>query len=193
MFLIVGRRQEPPSFDDEVIAATLGRLRLEPRWLDPAQLMPDSAAGSIGVILTDQLGPDSISMDRFVAFLGELDVPLLAIGGAASLLAQACEVRTEPRVRSPAVTRRIDVDNSCVLFDFLPNTIELEGWLGSSLGALSSHLSATAHDGDRRAVAFEHHERELFAVDFPIAVAGDAGLQVVDNFARYAGTASGEL
>lgn len=193
MFLIVGKRQGIPSRDDEVIGSTLGRLRLEPRWLDPAQLMPDSAAGSIGVILTDQLGPDSIAMDRFVAFLAQVEVPLLAIGGAASLLAQACEARVEPPAHGAADPRPIDVDNSCVLFDFLPSTIELAGWRGSSIGALSSRLSATAHDGEHRAVAFEHHERELFAVDFPLAVAGDAGRQVVDNFARYAGTASGEL
>lgn len=193
MFLVVGRHEDPPSLDDDVIATTLTRLCLAPRWLDPADLAPDSAATSIGIILTNRLGQGSLSMERFVAFIERVTVPLLAFGDAARMLAEACAATTAARTGAPAGTARIDVDNTCVLFDFLPKRVELEGWSGSSFVAMSPQLVATAHDRDGRVVAFEHRERDLFAVDFLIAVAGKAGHQLVDNFARYAGTASGEL
>ncbi len=193
MFLVAGRPQAPASGDEKLIRAKLAELRFEPHWIEPEKLSADSAEGAIGVIVTDQLDVDAISKKRFADFIEHCEVPLLAIGEAATLFVLAYGGRVVPRASPNGSVTQVKVDNNCVLFDFLPGTIQLDDWRGSSLDSLPSGFEVTARADGGRIVAFQHQERELFAVDFSISSSKEVGRQVLDNFARYAGTFSGEL
>lgn len=192
-FFVIGQKTSPPTGEETLIHEKLLEFQFEPLWLDADELFETCADDMLGIIITNRNSEVAVRDERFLSFLETLEVPLLALGDGAGMLLSAFTGSVGER--SPRQVERavVEVNNDCILFDFLPNLVEVENRQGAGLPALPEGFAATAHDQEGKVVAFQHNTRELFAIDLPMHPSQGMGSQVMENFIRYAGFFSGEL
>jgi GMP synthase-like glutamine amidotransferase len=118
-------------------------------------------------------------------------VPVFGIGGR--IIAEAYGSVVEHEDLAGAPVDAVEIANHSVLFDFLPATIQLRRERSDRIVQVPSCFEITARSERCPAYAVEHRSKELYAVHFSLASAGDAGKTIVKNFLRYAGTSAGAL
>lgn len=201
MFLIVDN-QRTPGAPDEGMSLLLGALRElhcdHEIMKSDAVMPPGGFEPFVGVILTDGrlLPGEEVSLSGFrldlQALLGTA-VPILGIGTGARIIAEAYGAVVRHRDRFEAHDTPVEVSNQSVLFDFLPATIRIQDDRPDFIAEAPPHFELTARSERCPARALQHRTKELYAMYFSIAAAGDAGTTIVKNFVRYAGTAGGAL
>jgi GMP synthase-like glutamine amidotransferase len=201
MFLIVDNGTTPGAQNEStsLLLDSLRELRCDYEVLGADAVMPsDGFARFAGVILSDGESAfgEEVSQSRFrlnFQVLQGADVPIFGIGKGARIIAEAHGALI--RHRSPFEKHDTDVQllNQSVLFDYLPETIRIRDDRADFIAEVPAHLEVAARSEHCPAHALQHSTKDLYAMYFSIASAGDAGKTIVKNFLRYAGTAAGVL
>lgn len=190
MFLLIDNHTDSALVP--LLRNVLDELGLEHQVVAPdAELAQRDLADVIGIVLSRDI--DASAREKFVALLDEIDVPLLGIGSGAHFIVQAYSGRIGS-LHAPANSRdTIELANQCMLFDFLPDSIDVAPSTTSFIDGVPSGFEVVAKSKAGHALAVQHETREIYALLIDPVDAGRAGHSIVGNFMRYAGTFSGAI
>jgi GMP synthase-like glutamine amidotransferase len=201
MFLVIDN--ERPSGlqkgSTELLLGILRELRCEYVTVKPDAVMePSGFEPFVGIVLSDGglARDEEVSLSKFrVNFqaLLSVQVPILGIGTGARIVAEAYGAVVQSRVPAEGTEITVELMNQSVLFDFLGEAIRIKDDRADVLAEVPPQFEIVATSAGCAAHAVQHRTRELYAINFSIASAGDAGRTIVKNFLRYAGTAGGAL
>jgi GMP synthase-like glutamine amidotransferase len=199
MFLIVDNGRGAQSESASPLIDCLRDLRLDHQILKADAIIdPKDFEQFIGFILSDaELAPrEEVSLSRFrlnFQVLLNTDVPILGIGTGARIIAEAYGAVIDHRDPLEGQSDTVKVSNHSVLFDFLPETISLGGGRPCHITQVPECFEVTATSDRCPVHAAEHRSKELYAMNFSVASAGEAGPKIIKNFLRYTGTSAGAL
>jgi GMP synthase-like glutamine amidotransferase len=201
MFLIVDN-ESTSGAQNESTSLLLGSLRELHCDYDilksDAVMQPSGFEQFVGIILADGslARREEVSLSRFrlnFQTLLSTDVPILGIGTGARIIAEAYGAVVQHRDPFEEHDTTVELLNQSVLFDFLQATIHIRDDRADFIAEVPPHFEVAARSERCPAHALQHRTKELYAMYFSIASAGDAGKTIVKNFLRYAGTAGGAL
>jgi len=201
MFLIVDNETAPARQHQNTVLLidALDELHCEYEVRKADAVMgPDGFRPFVGVVLSDgSLAPrEDVSLSRFrlnfQTLLGT-SVPILGIGTGARIIVEAYGAVIGHRDRFEPHDVTVELSNQSVLFDFLFEAIHVRNDRADFIAEPPPHFDLTARSERYQAHALQHTTKELYAMYFSVASAGDAGKTIVKNFLRYAGTAGGAL
>jgi GMP synthase-like glutamine amidotransferase len=202
MFLIVDNERTPGAQNEStaLLLAALRELHCDHEILKSDAVMePNGFEPFVGVILSDGglARGEEVSLSRFrlnFQTLLSTAVPILGIGTGARIIAEAYGGVVQHRDRFEEHDTTVELSNQSVLFDYLQqDTIRIKDDRADFIAKLPPHFELAARSERCPAHALQHRTRELYAMYFSVASAGDAGKTIIKNFLRYAGTAGGAL
>ena len=201
MFLIVDNETTPDTQNEStsLLLGSLRELRCEYAIRKSDAVMePNGLEPFVGIILSDGglARGEEVSLSRFrlnLQVLLGITVSILGIGTGARIIAEAYGAVVQHRDLFEPQDTTVEVLNQSVLFDFLQETIRIKDDRADFVAELPPSFELTARSERCPAHALQHRTKELYAMYFSIAAAGDAGATIVKNFLRYAGTAGGAL
>lgn len=201
MFLIIDNERSTGSQHGgtESVLDIVRELRCEYATVKAdAVLAPNHFESFAAIVLSDGglARGEEISLSKFRANFQVLlgpTVPILGIGTGARIIAEAYGAVVQPREPGDGKDTVVELVNQSVLFDFLSESIRIDDDRADFLAEVPPQFEIVASSKRCPAHALQHRNRELYAMYFSIASAGDAGKTIVKNFLRYAGTAAGAL
>jgi GMP synthase-like glutamine amidotransferase len=201
MFLIINNDLHSglQGGDTELLIGIVRELRCEYMIMKAdAVVGPNGFEPFAGIVLSDGglARDEEVSLSKFRANVQALllaPTPILGIGTGARIIAEAYGAVVLPRAPADGDDTTLELMNQSVLFDFLAEAIRIKDDRTHVITEVPPQFESVATSARGAAYALQHRTRELYAMNFSVASAGDAGKVIVKNFLRYAGTASGTL
>lgn len=186
MFLLIDKDKDNERSSS--LLAGLHALDLEYKCVNSVANVTESDLDvAYGILMSDE-----VTEPELLPWLNAAPVPLLGVGQAAHAIIEAYNGKVQQLDTSTVDTSELDVDNQCVLFDFLPKTIAIEVSNLHFISNVPEEFLITARSKKGHPVAAQHKTREIFTLFVNPNNIKEAA-RVVDNFVRYAGTYSGAI
>lgn len=144
----------------------------------------------VGVIFTESI---DYSNEINLAPISSIDTPIIGFGNGSNVVLKAYGGNFTKKGVPLESTLNLTFRNQCVLFDFLPESIQLSGLAVNEFIDIPTSFELVVEDEFGSIYGVQHSSKEIFLIGFSNTLNDDIDARIIDNFLRYAGTFGGAL